>query len=126
MGSAIVVSLSHSVVTSSTPVNTGPNFATVLIATPLRPEPVEGRASAKLSAQFSEKQFVELVADYLDGALSAEMRTRFEEHLAGCDGCTAYLSQTRQVMAELQSLSAAPDLNPQIADPEISRRTTNS
>jgi hypothetical protein len=72
------------------------------------------------------KQFVELVADYLDDALSPEMRTRFEEHLAGCDGCTAYLSQTRQVIAELQSLSVAPDLNQPIADPEITGRTTNS
>jgi MFS family permease len=62
------------------------------------------------------KQLVELVADYLDDALSPEMRARFEEHLAGCDGCTTYLSQTRRVMAELQDLSAVPDQ--QVADPE--------
>jgi MFS family permease len=62
------------------------------------------------------KQLVELVADYLDDALSPEMRARFEEHLAGCDGCTTYLGQTRRVMAELQDLSAVPDH--QVADPE--------
>ena len=96
--------------------------------------PVEVAVTAKEEAlevtervqEVACKQFVELVADYLDDALSPEMRTRFEEHLAGCDGCTAYLSQTRQVMAELQSLSAAPDLNPQSADSEIRGRTTNS
>ena|GEM_PF-687519 len=96
--------------------------------------PVEVAVTAKEEAldvtervqEVACKQFVELVADYLDDALSPEMRTRFEEHLTGCDGCTAYLSQTRQVMAELQNLSLAPDLNPQIADPEITRRATNS
>src|SRR5215216_5294417 len=52
------------------------------------------------------KQLVELVADYLDDALSPQMRARFEEHLAGCDGCTTYLSQTQRVMTELRDLSA--------------------
>jgi anti-sigma factor RsiW len=45
------------------------------------------------------------------------MRARLEEHLAGCDGCTTYLSQTQRVMAELRDLSTVP--NPQGADPEI-------
>ena len=33
------------------------------------------------------RQVVELMTDYLDGALSAADRARFEEHIAGCDGC---------------------------------------
>ena len=59
------------------------------------------------------KQLVELVADYLDNALSPDLRTRFEEHLAGCDGCTTYLSQTQQIIAELRNLRDAvtPDHN---------------
>ena len=52
------------------------------------------------------KQLVELVADYLEDVLSPEMRARFEEHLAGCDGCTTYLDQTQQIIAELRQLSA--------------------
>ena len=44
------------------------------------------------------------MADYLDDALSPELKARFEEHLAGCDGCTTYLSQTRQIIAELREL----------------------
>jgi Putative zinc-finger len=86
--------------------------------------PVEVAATAKEEAvevaqrehELACKQFVELVADYLDDALSPEMRARFEEHLAGCDGCTTYLGQTRRVMAELQDLSAVPDH--QVEDPE--------
>jgi MFS family permease len=79
--------------------------------------PVEVAATAKEEAvevtqraqELACKQLVELVADYLDDALSPEMRARFEEHLAGCDGCTTYLSQTQRVIAELRDLSAVPD-----------------
>jgi anti-sigma factor RsiW len=50
------------------------------------------------------RQVVELMTDYLDGALAAEDRVRFEEHIAGCDGCQAYLAQlkaTREVVGRL-------------------------
>jgi hypothetical protein len=57
--------------------------------------------------QLACTQLVELVADYLDDALSPDLRARFEEHLAGCDGCTTYLSQTQQIIAELRNLSDA-------------------
>jgi MFS family permease len=76
--------------------------------------PVEVAATAKAEAvdvansqqQLACKQLVELVADYLDDALSTEMRTRFEQHLTGCDGCTAYLSQTQQIITSLRGVSA--------------------
>jgi anti-sigma factor RsiW len=41
------------------------------------------------------KDFVELVTDYLEGALSDVDRERFEAHLRECDWCTRYLEQTR-------------------------------
>jgi anti-sigma factor RsiW len=44
------------------------------------------------------RQMVELMTDYLEGALSARDRARFEEHIAGCDGCRAYLEQMRTTM----------------------------
>jgi anti-sigma factor RsiW len=50
------------------------------------------------------RQVVELMTDYLDGALSARDRARFEEHISGCDGCHAYLAQlqtTRRVVGKL-------------------------
>jgi hypothetical protein len=37
------------------------------------------------------------------------MKARFEEHLAGCDGCSTYLNQTQQIISELRRLSATPD-----------------
>jgi MFS family permease len=61
----------------------------------------------KSADELACKQLVELVADYLDDVLSPELKARFEAHLAGCDGCTTYLSQTQQIIAELQELSSA-------------------
>jgi anti-sigma factor RsiW len=34
---------------------------------------------------------VEFLSDYLGGALVAEQRTAFEEHMAACPECVAYL-----------------------------------
>jgi anti-sigma factor RsiW len=42
--------------------------------------------------------FVELVTDYLDGAVSDDERARIERHLRGCDGCTRVLAQWREVI----------------------------
>jgi anti-sigma factor RsiW len=41
------------------------------------------------------KSLVELVTDYLEGALPEAERASLEQHLAQCDGCTAYLEQMR-------------------------------
>ena len=44
------------------------------------------------------KSLVELVTDYLEGALPEAERASLEQHLAGCDGCTAYLAQIRMTI----------------------------
>jgi predicted anti-sigma-YlaC factor YlaD len=44
------------------------------------------------------KEVVEIVSDYLEGALSPDDRARFEEHLAVCDGCTNYVEQMRETI----------------------------
>ncbi|MGH2659614.1 MAG: anti-sigma factor family protein [Actinomycetota bacterium] len=41
------------------------------------------------------KELVELITDYLDGALSERDRFRLEDHFAVCDGCAAHLEQMR-------------------------------
>jgi MFS family permease len=61
------------------------------------------RASEELAC----RQLVELVADYLDGQLPEDVMADVEEHLAGCDGCTVYLSQIRQTMTELRRLATS-------------------
>jgi anti-sigma factor RsiW len=54
------------------------------------------------------REFVELVTDYLEGALPEHERARFEAHLAECDGCTAYLEDVRRLVGSLHALPAPP------------------
>jgi len=54
------------------------------------------------------REFVELVTDYLDGALPESERRRFEAHLAECDGCEGYLEDTRRLVATLRDIPAPP------------------
>lgn len=44
-------------------------------------------------------ELVDLITDYLEGALPAPELARFEEHLAACVGCRAYLDQMRASVA---------------------------
>ncbi len=47
---------------------------------------------------------VELITDYLEGALPDAQAGRLERHLAACDGCTAYLEQMRALAGGLGGL----------------------
>ena len=40
-------------------------------------------------------ELVELVTDYLEGSMPSGQRAHFDEHIAGCEGCTTYLEQFR-------------------------------
>lgn len=51
------------------------------------------------------KELVELVTEYLEDALPSSERTRFETHLAECDGCRTYLAQMRATSAAARRLS---------------------
>ena len=44
------------------------------------------------------QDLVELVTDYLEGALPASERARFEAHIADCPCCDAYLDQMRRTI----------------------------
>jgi anti-sigma factor RsiW len=69
------------------------------------------------------QEVVELVTDYLEGALSARDRRRFERHIAGCPHCTAYLAQMRETLRLTGELTPE-DLTPQMEDElsEVFRR----
>ncbi len=58
------------------------------------------------------REAVELVSDYLDGALSRRDRRRLERHLAACDACDAYLDQVRATIAASGRVSP-DDLTPE-------------
>lgn len=48
--------------------------------------------------QLSCRELVELVTDYLEGALPEAESARFEAHIARCDGCEGYVEQIRQTI----------------------------
>jgi anti-sigma factor RsiW len=54
------------------------------------------------------RQVVELMTDYLEGRLPAADRARFEDHIAGCDGCRAYLAQLRTTRDVLGRIADEP------------------
>ncbi len=56
---------------------------------------------------------VEMVTDYLEGALPPADRSRFETHLAGCPHCTEYLAQMRETI-RLAGRITQEDLTPQM------------
>ena len=51
------------------------------------------------------KELVELVTEYLEGALSSTERQRFEAHLVTCRGCRTYLEQMRKTIGTLGALT---------------------
>ena len=47
------------------------------------------------------QEFVELVTDYLDGALDEDTKNLFDQHLALCAGCETYLDQMKETASLL-------------------------
>ncbi|HEU4784358.1 MAG TPA: zf-HC2 domain-containing protein [Ktedonobacterales bacterium] len=51
------------------------------------------------------QELVELVTDYVEGALSPADQARFESHLGGCADCHQYLGQMRQTILLVGALA---------------------
>ncbi len=65
------------------------------------------------------QEIVELVTDYLEGAMDAELHAAFEAHLAGCPHCTHYLEQieaTIRVAGTIDADELPPDLRAGLLD----------
>jgi hypothetical protein len=56
-------------------------------------------------------EFVELVTDYLEGALDRDTEGRFVLHATRCPGCETYLEQFRETIRVLGRL------RPDVVDP---------
>lgn len=61
------------------------------------------------------REAVELVTDYLEGALSADDRARLEGHLSACPHCSEYLAQMRHTLDLLGRIEPEA-LEPQVQD----------
>jgi anti-sigma factor RsiW len=72
-----------------------------------------------VSADLRCRELVEVITDYLEGALPHDYRVRFEAHLAACDGCRDYLEQFEQAIA-LTGRVEAEQLPPGLRDELLS------
>jgi anti-sigma factor RsiW len=61
------------------------------------------------------QEMVELITDYLEGALSSSQRRRFDAHLAKCEHCTEYLEQMRATI-RLTGRLEVEDLTPRMRE----------
>ena len=64
-------------------------------------------------------ELVELVSDYVEGALPPAERASFEEHLTVCEGCVNYLDQMRTTIAltgRLRSDDLSPEVQAELVD----------
>jgi anti-sigma factor RsiW len=61
------------------------------------------------------QEVVELVTDYLDGALSSEDAALFEQHLNFCDGCVWYVDQIKATVETLGEVREE-DISPEAKD----------
>ena len=61
------------------------------------------------------QEVVELVTEYLEGAMAPEEVARFEHHLGLCDGCVFYVEQIRMTIAAVGH-AGADDVPPEVRD----------
>lgn len=59
------------------------------------------------------QQAVELISDYLEGALPRRARRRLEAHLKDCPHCSRYLEQMRVTIATMGRVE------PETLEPEV-------
>ena len=52
-------------------------------------------------AHLTCRDFVELVTDFLEGAVEQDTKLRFEQHMRICAGCETYLQQMMETASRL-------------------------
>ena len=75
--------------------------------------------AANTYEELSCQELVEIVTDYLEGALPPELHERFEYHIGRCTGCHAYVEQMRATIRTTGTLtpeSLSPDAERTLLD----------
>jgi len=63
------------------------------------------------------RELVELVTEYLEGALAPHEHARFEEHVTTCPSCQAHIDQMRRTIAVIGRLPE--ELLPESAEHDL-------
>jgi len=65
-----------------------------------------------VNTEYSCQEMIEVVTNYLDGALPTDEEQRFERHLSRCAGCNTYLDQIRETIRQTGMVSHGESLPP--------------
>ena len=74
-----------------------------------------------MNTEFSCQQMIEVVTNYLDNALPPDEQQRFERHLSYCAGCSTYLEQMRETIAQTGAVPREEALPPTLRDEIIAQ-----
>jgi anti-sigma factor RsiW len=58
----------------------------------------------RVADPMSCRELVDLLTDYLEGALPDDDRARLEAHLSVCEACTMYVEQMREMLDALGTI----------------------
>jgi anti-sigma factor RsiW len=72
------------------------------------------------------RRVVEITTDYMEGALPAEERARFEQHLLVCAGCVGYVEQARAAVRVLGAIGSERTEPPSTMARELALRAFRS
>jgi len=74
--------------------------------------PVDQGAARDASIDLVCRQVVELVTDYLEGALPEDLRAAVERHVEVCPPCAVYIEQIRTTAASLRQVPPVESIDP--------------
>ena len=77
-----------------------------------------------MNTEFSCQEMIEVVTNYLDGALPPEDRERFERHLSYCAGCTTYTEQMRETIRQTGTVPREESLPPALREEIVAQFRT--
>jgi len=66
--------------------------------------------------EFSCQEMIEVVTNYLDGAMPPDERQRFEHHLSHCAGCGTYVDQMRETIRQTGVVPREESLPPALRE----------
>jgi anti-sigma factor RsiW len=69
-----------------------------------------------VNPELSCQEIVDLVTDYVEGAMPASERRRFEHHLSSCPGCVTYVEQIRETIRLTGRLPREESLAPELRE----------
>jgi anti-sigma factor (TIGR02949 family) len=74
--------------------------------------------------EFSCQEMIEVVTNYLDGALPPDERQRFESHLSYCAGCSTYVEQMRETIRQTGVIPREESLPPALREEIVTQFRT--